>query len=363
MYKIVTVLLVAGTAMAAVAKPGPEPQLLTNQRLVPTDNIGYIYYKPATGEMVRIGPGAVGGVGGGQSRGTSEPIRVSERTDQCDFGETFYSPIHDSATGEDTWWMDLGDIEANSCIDTITIFYVTDLPDPEEDGEDGFEMDIVFIDGIDVGQVGCGAPVYVTYTIAGLPGSAGGEKGWMLTVDLTGTGGIEIGDNDGFDACGNGLNSGGHGADLDGDGLMDFAYGISFRHPALATTGATGCVLVAPPEGTYPNSLGDQDWMYLFFTQDWDDPDGIYWFGEYDCAGGPGDWTPWASYYLGLYGVVGPPCSPADRVPDNVIDFFDLQDFLSDFAAEHWSADMNRDQLFDFFDVQIYLNLYSAGCP
>ncbi len=351
MFKIATVIFVAGTSTAAE----PEPRLLTNQRLVPEDNIGYIYYKPATGEMVRTDRGAA------HTRGTSDPFWVNETTDQCDLGETYYSPIRDSATNEDTWWMDLGDISSNACIDTITIFYATDLPDPGEDGEDGFEMDLTFFDGLDIGQINCNTVPYLTFVLAGIPGSAAGVAGWMITIDLTGFGDIEIGDTDGVDTCGSGNNSGGQGSDVDGDGYADFGYGINFRHPPSATTGATGCMLVVPPGGSFPNSLGDDDWMALFFTQDWSNPDGLYWFGGYDCSGGPGNWTPWASYYLGLYGNGG--ICPPDRNGDGVLDFFDIQDFLIDFAAGDPSADFNDDGLFDFFDVQVYLGAFAAGCP
>ena len=53
----------------------------------------------------------------------------------------------------------------------------------------------------------------------------------------------------------------------------------------------------------------------------------------------------------------------ADRNDDGVLDFFDVQSFLSGFASSDPSADINGDSLFDFFDVLAYLNLFSAGCP
>ncbi len=53
----------------------------------------------------------------------------------------------------------------------------------------------------------------------------------------------------------------------------------------------------------------------------------------------------------------------ADRVMDGVLDFFDVQDFLGDFAAQDQSADIVDDDVFDFFDVQAYLTLFSDGCP
>lgn len=54
---------------------------------------------------------------------------------------------------------------------------------------------------------------------------------------------------------------------------------------------------------------------------------------------------------------------PADRTADGVVDFFDVQDFLDDFAARDGSADLNQDGQFDFFDVQRYLQLVAEPCP
>lgn len=53
----------------------------------------------------------------------------------------------------------------------------------------------------------------------------------------------------------------------------------------------------------------------------------------------------------------------ADRNGDETLDFFDLQDFLTDFTAMDASADINEDNAWDFFDVLGYLNLFAAGCP
>lgn len=73
-----------------------------------------------------------------------------------------------------------------------------------------------------------------------------------------------------------------------------------------------------------------------------------------NCADGNGNGEPDACELNGC---------DADRNLDGVVDFFDVQDFLSDFAALNASADMNTDGQYDFFDVQIYLNLFAEGCP
>ncbi len=54
---------------------------------------------------------------------------------------------------------------------------------------------------------------------------------------------------------------------------------------------------------------------------------------------------------------------PADRNADGLVDFFDVQDFLDDFAVRDPSADLNSDGVIDFFDVQRYLQLVAEPCP
>lgn len=53
---------------------------------------------------------------------------------------------------------------------------------------------------------------------------------------------------------------------------------------------------------------------------------------------------------------------PADWNSDGLLDFFDVQSFLADFAAGNARADLATDGNFDFFDVQAFLQLFSAGC-
>ena len=60
--------------------------------------------------------------------------------------------------------------------------------------------------------------------------------------------------------------------------------------------------------------------------------------------------------------VTPPPCL-ADITGDGVLDFFDVQMFLSLYAAGNFAADFTGDGTLDFFDVQAFLNLYAAGCP
>lgn len=58
------------------------------------------------------------------------------------------------------------------------------------------------------------------------------------------------------------------------------------------------------------------------------------------------------------------PCNPADlALPYGVLDFFDVQSFLSLFSGGNMGADFTNDGILDFFDVSTYLNLFSNGCP
>lgn len=104
-----------------------------------------------------------------------------------------------------------------------------------------------------------------------------------------------------------------------------------------------------------------------------------------------GDWPPYATsvsilpfrWFPGDYGA-GPlptgqifwddlsmtqgdepgPCNPADLAePYGVLNFFDVQRFLSSFSAHNPEADLAPPiGTFDFFDVSTYLNYFSAGC-
>jgi hypothetical protein len=345
--KVVALAGLACISGVSHAQTGPlPPQGLTS------DQIGYIYYNMATGEMIRTGPGA--------QRDINNPVWVNEAYDQCGCGEWFFEPLRDSATGDDTWWMDWGDIQPNSVIDTMTILYATNIVDANEDGVAGFEYDITFFDGVDTAEIEAGPTPYLVYTVTGIPGTASGLTGWLITLDVSGGGEFEIGDTDGIDDSNNGFNSGGLGDDVDGDGLADFAYGYNFRHPAGMATGMSGPGLVGPDS----RAAGDVDLAALFLNGNWNDFDSFFNFGGQDCSLGCGfAWNPWASMWAGFYGPEPIHCDCGDLTCDGILDFFDVQLYLQRFANGDPSADMNADGVLDFFDVQIYLGLFSAGCP
>lgn len=56
-------------------------------------------------------------------------------------------------------------------------------------------------------------------------------------------------------------------------------------------------------------------------------------------------------------------CFADIAVPCGVLDFFDISQYLSRFAAQDERADLNNDNNFDFFDISIYISGYTNGCP
>lgn len=58
-----------------------------------------------------------------------------------------------------------------------------------------------------------------------------------------------------------------------------------------------------------------------------------------------------------------PPYCAANIVPDESLDFFDVQAFLNFYADGDARADIVPDGDLDFFDVQAFLNAFAGGCP
>ncbi|KAA0215837.1 MAG: hypothetical protein DYG94_06685 [Leptolyngbya sp. PLA3] len=70
------------------------------------------------------------------------------------------------------------------------------------------------------------------------------------------------------------------------------------------------------------------------------------------------------AFSITTFSCVDPePDCPADFNGDNLLDFFDVQDFLAAFSAHQPAADFNNDSAFDFFDVQAFLQAFANGCP
>ncbi|MCL4221588.1 MAG: hypothetical protein KJZ65_09470 [Phycisphaerales bacterium] len=353
--------LAIAAGCATVATANPEKVAINDFQSMSASAIKTIYYNVATGEMIRTN--------GGNAR-QGDPLWVNEQYLQCGYPEWYYFGLrNDGAGNSNRYWMDWGDVAANSVVDAMTFLYFTTVADPGEDGENGFSMEVSFFDGIDwCCNIQSGMTPYLTWDIQGIPGSASGGTAWLITVDFGDTpeNWFEVGDADGVDDSGNGYNSGGLGVDTDSAGNgSDFGYGFFFNHPTNQVA-TTGCGLVAPTEGVEPNSLGSED-VFALYRNGWDQLENFYWFGGYACTGSGFQWTPWADYYLGLYeaggGPVDPCPAPPDMVDDNILNFFDVQQFLAWFSAHDQRADLIDDDVFNFFDVQAFLASFSAGCP
>ncbi len=53
----------------------------------------------------------------------------------------------------------------------------------------------------------------------------------------------------------------------------------------------------------------------------------------------------------------------ADLTGDGLVNFFDVAEFLSAFAAMEPAADFTGDGLYNFFDVADFLSAFAEGCP
>ncbi|MGV6813818.1 MAG: GC-type dockerin domain-anchored protein [Phycisphaerales bacterium] len=184
-------------------------------------------------------------------------------------------------------------------------------------------------------------------------------------------------------------------SDLDGDGLADWGWSVRFYQPGFYDLDSDGVpdgdpadsfrtigVSFGAPEGTAIDN-GDGTWTWDIDTSIVDagtgeedafaiyaPPDfngdilygGFFWFGGFKCVDeGSGGYTPAAMFEHQLW---GPPtdavCCPPDLNCDGVIDFFDVSQFLGEFAA---GGDYNGDGVTNFFDVSQFLNEFNAGCP
>jgi len=168
-------------------------------------------------------------------------------------------------------------------------------------------------------------------------------QGWLYTVDLEGSG---------FEITWDG-------ADLDGDGLIDFAFGYEFIQAQAGPKGIIGPVLVRPASlGGTGSATGCPD-RYDWFNDRGDEYLGGYWFGGGDCALTPP--RPYASFSMSLYGRVEiDRCALIDYTGNGVIDFADYLEFLNRYDAQDPGADLNGDGVVDFADYLEFLNLYEA---
>ncbi len=264
----------------------------------------------------------------------------------------------------------------------------------------------------------------ICFTFENLPGDISGTTGpddpsntlagYTVDVDLAGSVSssltFEICDTDGDDqgAAVSHTNFEGNGpiglqdrnfdglndSDIDGDGLADWAWRVRFFQPGthdfdgdgvlegdLADSFRTIGIAFGAPDGTAIDN-GDGTWTWEIDTTT-SDPGtgaedafgmltppighnsgkyaGFFWFGGFSCNdNGGGGYTPSAMFDHQLFGPGVYDCCLPDLNCDGVIDFFDVSQFLANFAA---GGDYNGDGVTDFFDVSGFLADFAAGCP
>lgn len=207
--------------------------------------------------------------------------------------------------------------------------------------------------------------------------------------------------------------------DIDGDGRMDFSYAQRYHQPGTldidgdgqpdgdaANRAATyirldaprGTVAPTPPttftlDDTFPGGSAGQEDAFDIYTDINNDgffePFGTFWYGGFSCdrdadgvfegddngsaaPAGPNDYRPHGSFFIGMYGpgTDAGPC-PADlfppSAPDGVINFFDVDVFITYFHARDPRADLfpigQPDGQFNFFDFTVFLHYLNGGCP
>ncbi len=254
-------------------------------------------------------------------------------------------------------YTDWGDIAFDSVVEHITITYITTVPDHGEPGVPGFDLSLFFFDDFNGTQ---GTPNMITVVhLSGLPGADPEPPiepaGYALSIDLTGNMGaesFELGDTDG-------TTSAGHfnpfsGIDLDGDGLHDFAYAVSFLMPD-EFPGETFIPLSGPEFGPPPTAQGVEPDMI--------GPNGVLRTGG-NCEAPDSDPFLQIAIALGSRDQGGS-CNRADLAhPFGVLDFFDIAAFLQLFSDNDPRADLAPPEgVFDFFDVAAFLDAFSQGCP
>ena len=354
-----TLLGLAGT----VCSLGAAPETTVSQDLFPVHRIGHLYINLKTGERVmtpygrRAGPDIWNNddnaVCGNFFYGVDRPTR-STTDPRPQFGGSVNSigDVRDTP-GEGTLIDGLGfgtasvgikstDTTRHKCVgfDLFVLFYESDnangeVPDPRAN----------FVHSV---------------TVADLPAEEGSGNAWAFTVDLV--------DND--------FTIGNH--DLDGDGFLDFGWGMSFRQGQRLTNGINsakgicGPYLVAP--AGFVNELGVASTSTSRGV-----PNRIHWYGSltFDSSGNPQDRSHQSfirSYnfgvpsstnpYASLYLTLAAPCVAcySDFNGDCFVDFMDFDDFVYAFEAGDPSADFNQDGFLDFMDFDEAVASFEAGC-
>jgi len=403
-------------------------------------NVAHIYYNLATGEQVvtllNAGQDAAAGIdpheSGAQSIGTSTPIWSSISGTTCPNGGSTTSSyfVVDDNAGSTTYSTgfgvaDWGDIATDSVVDMVHVDWVSGHNDVDLNS-DGIGDGVVGLGGqwtywdVDNGPRADNAirlPL-ISFVFQDLPGNISGDgsvTGYSADIDLAGAFSssltFEIGTtdhdsqgaaffNDNVDTDGDGIGDGipvavadrnGDGlpdADIDGDGLFDWAWTVQFFQPGthdydgdgvldgdLADSmkpigvefGSPAGVAVDNGDGTWtwqidpsPDDAGTGAEDAYARVDDFSYASSVLWFGGFSCQ--PGAHRPRADFAVQLLGPRAKGSCPIDLNGDGVINFFDISLFIEYVSTQDPRGDLNHDGQVDFFDIVLFLQLIAIGC-
>tara|TARA_R110000782_G_scaffold12913_3_gene38234 strand:+ start:23428 stop:24777 length:1350 start_codon:yes stop_codon:yes gene_type:complete len=403
MLKVCAFSLAAAAGMAAA---GGTPVTLQN-KIVPEEDVGYVYINLATGERIAT---VTNEYVVSRDGNTSENIWIADNRLPCSaYGQTggssgLIDQISDTGpAGVGAYHLDWGDIPADTVVDCVQVRWSTRHIDVDADGDGfadgvvGFGCEWTWYDG-DNGFNTCFTRTGITgFTLFNLPGRTVVPPGTALSVytaivdlqgDFTNDLSFEIGDTDGdlqgaaihnaFFGIGDIDSDGILDGDLDSDGLADFSYGQRYFQPgttdfdgdgspdgdpaAAADCGnslvaPTGPVVNAPPFDTIspvdplPAAQGLEDAFDIFTDINSDgffEPFGTFFYGGFTCDE-DGDGVPGGnaantrSFAQFWHVLLGP--SAAAACPADL------------FPAG------NPDGVLNFFDISTYLGYYNSQNP
>ncbi|MCC6675672.1 MAG: EF-hand domain-containing protein [Phycisphaerales bacterium] len=353
-----TMVLVCG-GVTGLAAPRAVAQPDVADELLPARIVGYIYINARTGERIETLAPA--------SRRGEVFWQNSDIAGSCSYFYGQDRPTRDESLGRVKFGstvVDWGDVAGPAVVDGFDFAMVGNI-EPEEPGSivEGFGIRVGFLERYDsrvnpggpVTEPGGAGPAFETAAITLMDFYRGTGScsdfwcSWAYTVDLEGSGlEFTIGDT-----------ASGLGGDLDGDGLADFGYSFSFIQNQREPKGIVGCFLVRPASlgggGTATGVVDSFSW-FNSLTGPYQD-----YYADLDFGGGACPATPYASFYMNLYGPVAPsPCDAIDYNGDGLIDFGDYLEFLNRFERQDASADLTEDGVIDFGDWLEFYNRYDS---
>ncbi len=417
---VLLICLCAG-GIGGVAEAAESPVTLspTHGQVV---DVAHIYYNIMSGERVvtvlgdeQVAP-AAGMSGPIWSSLVSNPCAGAGYTTEFFYGVDNNADTTSLATGITV--LDFGDVAVDTVVDMVHINWVTGHIDTDSDSDGvgdgvvGLAGEWTYWDGENGRSDRCDRFPLVSFRLTDLPGTPfddGALAGYSADIDLAGSFSssmtFELGDTD-SDSQGAAFYTPGYwlgdhdfdgfpDTDFDQDGLFDWGWSVRFFQPGTADHDGDGVIVGDPADsfktiginfgvgegtaidngdGTWtweldtavPGATGQED-AFTIYAPPLGGPDGpifhagLFWFGGFACEGL--SYTPMASFEHVLYGPSGFDCCPADINCDGALNFFDISEFLSLFAAQDPGADFDNNGTWNFFDISAFLAAFSAGCP